>query len=63
MKWIITFLTGCLLNSFCMGQSNDPEAKQILDQASAKIRSYKAVQVAFTLQLQDAQGKSQGTKK
>jgi len=63
MKWIITFLTGCLLSSFCMGQGSDPDAKKILDQASSKIKSYPAVQVAFTLQLQDAQGKPQGTKK
>jgi outer membrane lipoprotein-sorting protein len=44
-------------------QTNDPAAKTLLDQASAKIKSYKTVQAVFTLQLQDAQGASQGTKK
>ena len=42
---------------------SDPEAKKILDQASAKIKSFPSVQAAFTFELQDAQGKTQGTKK
>lgn len=46
-----------------MSQGNDPEAKKILDQASAKIKSYKAIKAVFTLELQDPQGLSQGTKK
>jgi outer membrane lipoprotein carrier protein len=40
----------------------DPEAKQILDQATAKIKSFKAVEVHFTLQVLDAKGTSQGAK-
>ncbi len=47
--------------SFC--QNNDPAAKQILDQASAKIKSFKSIKAVFTLQLMDAQGAAQGTKK
>ena len=41
---------------------SDPEAKQILDQATAKIKSFKAVEVHFTLQVLDSKGVSQGSK-
>jgi len=44
----------------CFAQGSDPAAKKILDQASAKIKSYKSVQAIFTLQVQDAQGVPQG---
>jgi chaperone LolA len=63
MKVIFSFLAGLLVLSPCFSQSTDPAAKQILDQASAKIKSYKSIQAAFTLQVQDAQGVSQGIKK
>jgi outer membrane lipoprotein carrier protein len=63
MKVILTLLTGLFLLSACYAQPSDPAAKKILDQASAKIKSYKSVQATFTLTLQDAQGASQGTKK
>jgi outer membrane lipoprotein-sorting protein len=60
-----------MFNIFCVflsvvtgfAQSSDPAAKKILDQASAKIKSYKSIQAIFTLQVQDAQGAPQGTKK
>jgi outer membrane lipoprotein carrier protein len=45
------------------GQSNDPAAKKVLDAVSNKFKSYKAVQSNFTLQVEDAHGKVQGTKK
>ena len=41
---------------------NDPEAKKVLDGLSAKLKSYKAVQSNFTLKVEDAKGKLQGTK-
>jgi outer membrane lipoprotein carrier protein len=63
MKVLLSFLTGLLVMTTCFSQGNDPEAKKILDQASAKIKSYKSIKAVFTLQLQDAQGASQGTKK
>lgn len=44
-------------------QSNDPAAKKVLDAVSNKFKSYKAVQSSFTLQVEDAHGKIQGTKK
>ena len=42
---------------------NDPEAKKILDEVSAKIKSFKSIQATFTLSIEDAKGKSQGVKK
>jgi outer membrane lipoprotein carrier protein len=42
---------------------NDPAAKKVLDAISNKFKSYKAVQSNFTLQIEDAHGKVQGTKK
>jgi len=63
MKVIFSFLACFLAISACYAQSSDPAAKKILDQASAKIKSYKSVQAVFTLQIQDAQGAPQGTKK
>ena len=62
MKVIFSFLAGLLLTNLCFSQS-DPAAKKLLDQFSAKIKSFKTIQVVFTLQIQDAQGNPQGTKK
>lgn len=50
-----------LISGFAQG--NDPAAKQILDAVSAKFKTFKAVHATFTLQIEDAKGKSQGTKK
>ncbi len=63
MKVLLSFLTGFLIANVCFSQGNDPEAKKILDQASAKIKSFKSIKAVFTLELQDPQGASQGTKK
>jgi outer membrane lipoprotein-sorting protein len=68
MKIVLSVFTVIMLAFHCSGQTanpgqNDPEAKQILDKASAKIKSYPAIQAAFTLEVQDGQGKSEGVKK
>jgi outer membrane lipoprotein carrier protein len=63
MKMMFSFLAGLFSFTVVLSQTGDPSAKQILDKASAKIKSYKSLQVQFTYQLQDAQGTSQGTKK
>ena len=63
MKVILSFLIAFMGIATCFSQASDPAAKKILDQASAKIKSYKSVQARFTLQIQDGQGASQGTKK
>ena len=44
-----------------MGNS-DPEAKKILDAVSIKFKSYKSVQAKFLLKIENASGKSLGTK-
>lgn len=58
----ILLITFCLSTS-TFAQSNDPAAKKILDGVSAKFQTYKSVQASFTLKLEDARGKAQGTQK
>ena len=41
---------------------NDPDAKKVLDALSAKLNSYKGVQANFTLKVEDAKGKLQGSR-
>lgn len=41
---------------------NDPEAKKVLDAVSAKFKTYKSVKGNFTLEVKDANGKTQGKK-
>jgi outer membrane lipoprotein carrier protein len=43
--------------------ANDPEAKKILDAVSAKFKTFKSVKGNFSLEIKDAAGKIQGTKK
>jgi outer membrane lipoprotein carrier protein len=43
--------------------NNDPDAKKILDQVSAKIKSFKSIQANFALAVEDAKGKQEGVKK
>lgn len=43
--------------------NNDPSAKTILDKVSAKFKTFKGVQSAFNLKVEDAKGKVQGDKK
>jgi outer membrane lipoprotein carrier protein len=51
-------------NLFSQGElaTNDPAAKKILDAVSAKFKTYSAVLANFTLKIEDAKGKVQGTK-
>lgn len=60
------FLTFIILTSFAqvpkgMGKS-DPEAKKLLDAVSAKFKTFKSVKAGFTLKIENAAGKVQGTK-
>jgi chaperone LolA len=69
MKKTISVLFASLLVSMVsfaqapkgMGKS-DAEAKKILDAVSAKFKTYKSVKANFTLKIENAQGKVQGTK-
>jgi len=40
-----------------LAQSNDPAAKKVLDDVSAKFKTYKTVQASFTYKVEDANGK------
>lgn len=54
------------LNAFCQNNklgTSDPDAKAILDQVSAKFKTYRTVTANFTLSITNAAGKVQGTKK
>jgi len=42
--------------------SSDPDAKKVLDAVSAKFKTYKSVQAKFLLKIENASGKSLGTK-
>src|ERR1043165_2934627 len=44
-------------------QTNDPDAKKVLDGVSAKFKSFKAVQASFTYIVQNAAGKTLSSKK
>lgn len=59
-------LSVCLVGAVAVAMaqtSSDPAAKKILDGVSAKFKTYKAVQVAFTLKVEDGKGKLQGSQK
>lgn len=43
--------------------TSDPNAKKILDGVTAKFKTYKSVKAGFVLQIENAAGKVQGTKK
>lgn len=66
MKFILLgLITFCTSAAFCQNNSlgkNDPMAKKILDDVSAKFKTYKTVEAHFTLSITDANGKVEGTK-
>lgn len=52
-------------NGFSQNNSlgkSDPDAKKVLDNVSAKFKTYKSVTANFTLTVQNSAGKAQGTK-
>lgn len=58
---ILSFFLFCT-GMIALAQNSDPNAKQILDKVSTKFKTYKAVQSAFNLKVEDAKGKLQGNK-
>jgi len=52
---------GVFAQSSALGKS-DPDAKKILDNVSAKFKTYKTVTANFTLRIENSAGKVQGTK-
>ena len=71
MKSILLFFSALLVSFTGFAQTkigdnpatSDPAAKKILDEVSAKFKTYKAVQAAFVLKNEDARGKVLDTKK
>ncbi|HMH23521.1 MAG TPA: outer membrane lipoprotein carrier protein LolA [Puia sp.] len=66
-KSIFTFLLlgGCFFTAQAQNNSlgkNDPDAKKVLDGLTAKLKSFQAIQANFTLKVEDAKGKQQGSK-
>ncbi len=60
---VITVFTGNLFAQATKGNGkNDPEAKKVLDAVSAKFKTFKTVKATFTLKIENAAGKVQGTK-
>lgn len=60
------FLAFCTSNVFSQSNklgNNDPQAKALLDQVSAKFKTYKTVVADFTLSITNASDKVEGTKK
>jgi len=60
-----TFIVAVLLiaSLSILAQSNDPTAKKVLDDVSAKFKTYKTVQASFTYKVEDGNGKAMSTKK
>jgi outer membrane lipoprotein-sorting protein len=67
MKKILPVILLISLNMFSNAQSkgigtSDPDAKKILDNVSAKFKSFKTVTAKFNLRIENASGKVQGSK-
>jgi len=62
---LLSFFIFSAFNVFSQNNSlgkSDPDAKKILDNVSAKFKTYKTVTANFTLTVLNAAGKAQGTK-
>ncbi len=64
-KILFSFLLFAGLSAFSQSSSigkSDPDAKKILDNVSAKFKTYKSVIAKFTLKIENSEGKVLGTK-
>jgi len=62
--YLLLALSTTLLSAIAQTSTkNDPDAKKILDKVSAKFKTFKSPQAAFTYQIENAQGKVLSTKK
>ena len=61
--FLLAFATALFAAGAQTSIKNDPDAKNILDKVSAKFKTYKSPQAAFTYQVENAQGKVLSTKK
>jgi chaperone LolA len=63
MKKLLFTGVGLLIAVFTFAQQRDPKAKALLDQVSAKFKSYKTVSAGFAYEIRNAAGKVLSTKK
>jgi outer membrane lipoprotein-sorting protein len=63
---LLLIISVCAGNLFAQASKSnsksDPEAKKVLDAVSAKFKTFKSVKATFTLKIENATGKVQGTK-
>jgi outer membrane lipoprotein-sorting protein len=66
MKYLFTTLAVVSFSSLVLAQApavkSDPDAKKLLDQVSAQFKTYRTVKAAFTLTIENADGKVDGKK-
>lgn len=65
LSLVLIFLvttTGLFAQASKGNGKSDPEAKKVLDAVSAKFKTFKSVKASFTLKIENAAGKVQGTK-
>jgi len=61
----VVLILACMISSHAQPKglgNNDPEAKKVLDAVSARFKTFKSVQSAFTLKIENSSGKTLGTK-
>jgi outer membrane lipoprotein-sorting protein len=63
MKRTLLVICTLVIAAIGYGQNSDPAAKKVLDAVSAKFKTFKSVQAAFTLRNEDSKGTVLGTKK
>lgn len=63
MKSLIVLISTFFIATISFCQQSDAAAKKILDAVSAKYKTFKSVQAAFTLRNEDSKGTLLGTKK
>lgn len=68
MKNLLSIFLLLFVSSYIHAQTssqgkNDPDAKKLLDEVSAKFKTFKSLKGNFTLDVKDGNGKTQGTKK
>jgi outer membrane lipoprotein-sorting protein len=63
MKSLIVLISTFFIATISFCQQNDPAAKKVLDDVSAKFKTFKSVQATFTLRNEDSKGTLLGSKK
>jgi outer membrane lipoprotein carrier protein len=63
MKSLTLLISTFFIAAITFAQQSDPAAKKILDGVSAKFKTFKSIQAAFTLRNEDSKGGLLGTRK